>query len=246
MQKRKAVTLIELLIVVAVILLMAGLLLVSIQRVRLHADNLKCKSNLRQIGIAMHTHADVNAGLLPAHQGPDWMFQAGQYVFWFGEMSADGSVVDASKGTLSQHYEGTLGTQCCPRFLLDVTMLPYKGQTRGYGYNGLYLSHTKLSDVSYSSATIAFTDSAWVDVIYGTQQLGVWEMNIIVPPSGKQPTVHFRHDGFAHVLFVDGHVEQVLPTKNEYVWSSPEREVYNTQQNIWTIGIDDELWKARR
>jgi prepilin-type N-terminal cleavage/methylation domain-containing protein/prepilin-type processing-associated H-X9-DG protein len=69
-QGRRGFSLVELLIVIGIILLLIGLLLPTVSRARVQSRALKCREQLRQIGVALCDYAQVNNGVLGP--GPCW------------------------------------------------------------------------------------------------------------------------------------------------------------------------------
>ncbi|MCC5829080.1 MAG: DUF1559 domain-containing protein [Phycisphaeraceae bacterium] len=64
--RRPAFTVIELMVVIALIALLIALLMPALGAAREHARNVKCLSNLRQVGVALYTYAADAQMLMPA------------------------------------------------------------------------------------------------------------------------------------------------------------------------------------
>ncbi len=64
-RKKKAFTLIELLVVIAIIALLLSIMMPALQKVKKQAQNVVCKSNLRQWGLTWKMYTEDNTGKFP-------------------------------------------------------------------------------------------------------------------------------------------------------------------------------------
>lgn len=216
-----AFTLIELLLVVAIIAILAALLLPTLSRSKAGAQRIRCVSNLHQLGIATQMYWDEHSGNCFRYTGG---FTNGGQLFWFGWLGAgvEGErPFDATTGALFPYLQGR-GVELCPslNYELGRFKLKAKGAAYGYGYNlqlssGVNQSPKKISSITRPSDLAVLADSAQVNTFQppASPENPLLEEFYYVSTNRNEATAHFRHTQRASVVFCDGHVamERISP-----------------------------------
>lgn len=223
----RAFTLVELLVVIAVIAILAAILLPALAKAKLSAQGAVCKSNLRQLGIAAEMYWNDHSGNCFDYQFGTTNYGQILWCGWLGPGPETTRAFDLSCGALFPYLKGS-DVRLCPAFGVVMAQFKLKATNimSSYGYNGFLSQPPNLPTINISqvkpTAQIAlFADSAQVNdfllpASHSHPMIEEWyvlDNPTNYPSSSYYPHGHFRHEQRANVAFCDGHVgmERMVP-----------------------------------
>lgn len=217
----RAFTLIELLIVIAIIAILSAMLLPVLSRGRLSAQSAVCQGNLRELGLAAQMYWNDNGGksfaytLGPTNNG---------VLYWFGWIAngAEGQrAFDLSVGALFPYYNG-IDVRLCPSPVWSLPRFEPKGTNVifSYGCNSLIFGGPgngilNASKIMHPANTVIFADTAEVNNFQAPasptnplfEEWYYLDLETNYTSLNNYPNTQFRHGQKANVTFADGHVD---------------------------------------
>lgn len=136
MPQRRAFTLVEILVVIAIIGVLVALLLPAVQAAREASRAASCKNNLKQMGLALHMYHDVRRRLPPgweASPGPDdpngwgWGAAVLPQLEQRNVQSTINYNLPIDHASNQQARESVVPTYLCPTDILDSRFVIYGG-----------------------------------------------------------------------------------------------------------------------
>ncbi|OQA84711.1 MAG: hypothetical protein BWY31_02283 [Lentisphaerae bacterium ADurb.Bin242] len=218
---RKSFTMVELLVVIAVITILAGMLLPALAKARSTAIRIKCIGNLKQLGLVFNHYADVYNEWLPAR----WVSENysgnhhGTYGYsWIDLLSYSGlvkyenfSVRINPKNILScpAASKGTGSTNFGLNTTLRIQYMNASAQSRGVwkGADDFLKRHTVRNPSSVAMIG---------DCNETTYQIDASQAQDDIYPLAANFS---RHDSSLNMLFIDAHVENMRKNKVLY-WAT--------------------------
>lgn len=198
MTTKRAFSLIELLVVVSIIAVLAGLLLPAVGIVRQQAKTLTCSSSLRQVGMAIMAYTSDQGGIIPDIVTK---MDASANTTWWSALIADyAEAQTASNGSLS--YTKKSVVTGCPEWTATG------GWLVGYGMNYNPDRPTRWNANSRWVYTGITTDVVHFGIGGITNQ---GSRLLLADASDYHAILSLnRHKDRYNVLFFDGHIQALV------------------------------------
>ena len=210
--RRTAMTLVELLVVVAIIGVLVALMLPAVQAARASARSASCKNNLRQIGLAVLQFCELHKGAFP-----EW-HHSGDKKSWGYTLAPHLESVDAIRICPEDKYQIERRLARSTSYVINDYLAADDVPERVRNLNKLQAtSHTIVVFEGADEPEPNFTDDrAKYDHAHASQWFSQLNRDWgLVEAAIKKDIQLDRHFEAAHYLYVDGHVELIAAAQIE-------------------------------
>lgn len=192
-------TLIELLVVISIVAFIIAILLPALSSAKEAADNARCKSNLRQISLALHYYLQDNNERFPLYNGYGygdiggyWYHDAFLGSYYGGEEMAAKLRCRGAIDHIYKQWALWPGSDE-PTWTVNVDVIGWPGAPWPVSQ-----PPEALVNVKKPTETFVFADGNF---------RGVWDSYTMIPNIGR--FYWYAHFGGANVAYLDGHVTLV-------------------------------------
>lgn len=198
-----AFTLMELLVVVGIIAVLIGLLIPALTNVRQKTDQVRCLSNLRELGAMFHSYAADNNGMLPAPASPATDTKA----YWRWQLLPYMGLDPNNSLAVNQT------TSLCPAVARIIVSRGGKDRVSGSrGISSFGMNYYLSAVNSAGGKPISLLSVTGARLLLATEaSLGTSPTATVPNPYlavGDVKTILNYHSGANNVLYVDGSVER--------------------------------------
>lgn len=225
MKEKNAFTLLELLVVIALVGFLSVLVLPKAAEMGAAGKSAVCRANLRQLYAAYRLYLDDHGDCFFP-----WREECEEGTLWYFGLEPKASSggegmrrLDKSRARLAPYFDHVGGIEVCPAFPYCQVRTKQKFEVASYGYglNEYLIAGTpanrgsgiqRFSEIQRPAETIVWGDAA---------QINTWQN----PASPAKPMIeewyylsqsppanfHFRHRGYCQVVMADGHARSFPP-----------------------------------
>lgn len=241
LHRRRGFSLVELLVVIALIAILASLLLPALRGARQCAVAARCASNLRQFGLAAQMYWDD-------HEGMAFRYRGGAAndgdLFWFGWLQRGDEGhrrFDPTPGVLWPYLANRQTAVCAAlRSYGSDFKAKAAGGTGGYGYNLALAAPAdhppvRIASINNPAECVVFADAAQINDFQApaSPEHPLLEEFYYVSPN--EPTAHFRHRLRCNLAFADGHAAPQRPMPDSWDPRLPQARVGKLPTHLLAI-----------
>jgi prepilin-type N-terminal cleavage/methylation domain-containing protein/prepilin-type processing-associated H-X9-DG protein len=194
--KQKAFTLVEMLVVVAIIGILAGLLLPALAKGKMRAQQIQCVSNLKQIGVAFHSFLHDHNSLLPMEVSTN---DGGTLEYVYASYAMGGQFYFQYR-----HFQALSNELAMPAVLVCPSDRDRLVASNFYDFNNLNVSYFVGANADYSLPNSMLAgDRNLTNGVFGSQTIVRLQNGNGVYWTGEM------HQFRGNILYADGRVEEL-------------------------------------